>query len=567
MLLAVMGILAKMIGALYRVPLTNAVGAVGMGLYQTVFPLYTVLLAFCGGGMTTAVSRVVAKYSAVGDPKTAVRTVRIAMIPLFIVSFAATAVALILRNAVSRIQGNPDAGICYLALFPSLLFTGGISVIRGYFQGLSKMAPSGVSQLIEQSVKLVLGMYLAKVLLPFGVKYAVAGALLGVTAGELLALFYLVLSYAVSKRRADRSRRNAPENAEASALPCAAQNSCDASPDLVTETAEEFCVAPEHVSAGAHAKEKNAFLKILFGGKRSAENDAILFRELFSFALPIMFGSLILPATQMLDSVTVVNILVYGGMDRAEATARFGLCVGPIATLINMPTVLSSSVSVAFLPALTGDIERGNDGARLMRKATESVLFITLPVTVAFFAFSKELLSALYSRGLSAGELDTAAMLLRMQAVNVLYLGVLQLGTSILQARGHAHRPVVDLLIGAAVKIVLTPILTHFFGIEGTAAASVALYATAATLTVIYAYRTGGFFASAKRSFILPLILSALGAAAFFGVSVLPMATRMPQLLRAAVETLAFAVVYFGGAAAPIVTKKLKSRRAPKRDT
>ena len=62
--LAAIGIIAKLIGALYRVPLTNIIGAEGMGLYQMGFPLYTVLLSFCGGGITSAVSRVVAKYTA-----------------------------------------------------------------------------------------------------------------------------------------------------------------------------------------------------------------------------------------------------------------------------------------------------------------------------------------------------------------------------------------------------------------------------------------------------------------------------------------------------------------------
>ena len=74
--LAAIGIIAKLIGALYRVPLTNIVGAEGMGLYQMVFPLYTVLLAFCGGSATSAVSRVVAKYTAKGDDATPLRVDR-----------------------------------------------------------------------------------------------------------------------------------------------------------------------------------------------------------------------------------------------------------------------------------------------------------------------------------------------------------------------------------------------------------------------------------------------------------------------------------------------------------
>ena len=34
------GLIAKILGALYRIPLTNILQADGLGVYQTVFPIY-----------------------------------------------------------------------------------------------------------------------------------------------------------------------------------------------------------------------------------------------------------------------------------------------------------------------------------------------------------------------------------------------------------------------------------------------------------------------------------------------------------------------------------------------
>lgn len=470
MALAAIGIVAKLIGALYRVPLTNIVGAEGMGLYQMVFPLYTVLLAFCGGGMTSAVSRVVAKYTVKGDNDAARRTLKAAIIPLIIISVAAAGGVALLRNVISNIQGNADAGVAYLALCPSLLFSGGISVLRGYFQGKSQMLPSGVSQLIEQVVKLALGITLSRMLLPYGVKYAVAGALVGVTASELIALGYLVVRYAVTRKKRVRYIASARL--------------------ALAESAEEF-------------------------GTPVSVSDRALVKELFSFALSVTLGSLVLPITQMIDSALVINLLVYGGATRSAATSLFGLLVGPVGTLINMPTVVALSVSVAFLPALTAAVERGEKSPAVTRNAAKWIMLFVLPVTVAFLFFPDRVVNSLYRRGLSAEQLELAAQLLRVQALSVFYIGILQLSTSILQGYNKAHKPVINLVIGSCVKVGLTPLLVRAFGIIGSAAATAACYAVAATLTSLAAYKCAPIGVSVKDALIKPLIFTGVGVGAF----------------------------------------------------
>lgn len=496
--LAAMGMIAKLIGALYRVPLTNIVGAEGMGLYQMVFPLYTVLLAFCGSGMSGAVSRVVAKYTALGNDGAAKRTIKIAIMPLLVTSVVCTAGVAVLRNVISGVQGNTDAGLAYLALCPSLLFASGINVLRGYFQGKCQTLPSGISQLIEQIIKLVLGLYLSRLLMPYGVKYAVAGALIGVSASELTALLYLVIRYGLSgKRRVQLSRV----------------------PALAAEISEELSVAPPVA-------------------------DKTILKELFSFALSVTLGALVLPITQMIDSVLVINLLMYGGAGRESATAMFGLFVGPVGTLINMPTVVVLSVAIAFLPTITHAVEKNEDAAAPTRSAAKWIMLFVIPITAVFLVFPEHVCNVLYRKGLTAEQLVLAARLLRVQAMSVFYVGILQLSTAVLQGYNKAHKPVINLLIGACFKVGLTPFTVRAFGITGAAFATTLCYAVAATLSMRSAAKKLPIGADIKNAFIKPLVFTALGALAFWGIMTAFKTAAIPYLWQTIIAAAAFITVY-----------------------
>ncbi len=516
-MLAAVGIISKFIGVLYRVPLTNIVGAEGMGLYQTVFPVYTVLLAICGGGMTNAVTRVCAKYTAHGDAGSARLSMRAALVPLTVVSVIATAIVMLSCRVLSRIQGNADVWICYLALAPSLLFTGVIDVLRGYFQGRKNMMPSAVSQLIEQAVKLGLGLGLGRYFIRFGVAYAVAGALAGVTLSETAALIFLVVRYALGrkKRRTDKTVRSAV-----------------------------------YAEAAAEAVETVPLKELR--------------RELFSFALPVTVGALIMPIAQLIDSVLIVNLLVRGGAARGYATSLFGIAVGPVGTLINMPSVVVSSISVAFFPSLTSEIERGGDGRRLISDATKWIMTVVIPATVVFILFPQRICALLYSRGLSAAELDTAAALLRVQAVSVIYSGAFSLATAVLQAHGFARSPVVCLAIGAAAKAALTPLLVAFAGIYGAAAATVALYALASTLALkkVNGLRTIG--ASVKEALVFPAAFSAMGAAVAIGIMSLASTVGASYLLQSIIGGAAFVCVYAAAIVFPFISRRREQKSVKK---
>ena len=146
-MLATLG--AKVLGALYRIPLTNMLGAEGMGVYQSVYPVYALILSVSGGAVPMAISVLVASYSAAGESARGVRLTLGALAAMLTTGAALTAALMLLNGAAARLQGTPEAETGYLAIAPSIFFVSGIAVLKGYFQGKNNMNPTALSQITE----------------------------------------------------------------------------------------------------------------------------------------------------------------------------------------------------------------------------------------------------------------------------------------------------------------------------------------------------------------------------------------------------------------------------------
>ncbi len=458
-LLMIFMLAAKGIGALYRIPLTNIVGAEGMGLYQMIYPFYALLLTVASGGLPVAISKIVASKR---DERASLKVLKVAVITLSVIGGVTAGFVLIFRKVIAGVQGNGKAALAYAGISPAVLIVCVISCLRGYFQGRKNMVPSGVSQIIEQVFKLVVGLWLAAAFMKRGVEYGVLGALLGVSVSELLALIFLGVCFLFSKRRYDRRTRI------------------------------ELAFAAE---AGELVLPRPAV----------EEKAAELMKGIFRIALPVTLSSLVLPLTQVIDSVLIVNILATR-TDVATATSLFGLINGPIGSLINMPTVLTMSLGVSLLPKIASSV--GKKKAEYGSTALKLTLLIALPCTLIFMIFPEEILTVLYSRGLSREQISTGAGLLRLGSLSVTYISLIQVATSCLQGVDRAHLPAINLIIGAVIKILLTLALIGFMSITGAMLASVSCYAVTALMDFICLRRHFPLKGSAKWLWSIPLAVT-----------------------------------------------------------
>ena len=193
------GLLAKVLGAFYRVPLMNALGGEGAGVYQMVYPLYCLLLTFSSAGVPAALSRLVAQAEAAGDALRSRQLLRRSLALFSLLGLLGSAAMFFAARPMSALQGAPAAVWAYRALAPSVLFVSVIACFRGWFQGRGRFFPTALSEVAEQLVKIVPGLYFSH-LFRGDMPQAVAFSLLAVTVSEAAAAL-LLFALAAGERR------------------------------------------------------------------------------------------------------------------------------------------------------------------------------------------------------------------------------------------------------------------------------------------------------------------------------------------------------------------------------
>ncbi|MBQ3116125.1 MAG: polysaccharide biosynthesis protein [Clostridia bacterium] len=409
--LGVGAFIAKVLGAVYRIPLTNNLGSYGIGLYQMVFPVYTLLLDFSGAGVPSAISRLIASNS---DDKErgAYQFLSSSLRLLFILGGTAMVFMLLFALPLSKLQGDKNAYLGYVFLSPAVILFAIISCFRGYFQGLMNMKPTAISQIIEQGVKLIAGILLVRAL-SSNLSVAVGGATLAITLSEIGALIYLYVVYRRKKKK-DGLRFNFDKL--------------------------------------EHKKRVKSIIKT---------------------SIPITLMGTMLPLSHVIDSFMVVNVI--GGY-RADATSLYGLLSGVVHTILNLPVAICYGISSVTIPTVSSA-----SGIMDKRKNAKRTLWLTFGVSllgaIACFIFSPTAIR-LFFRGLSVGEKQTAVNLVRLTAVTVILLSVIQTSNAVLVGMGKLYAPIFSLGSGIALKSILSFVLMKipFLNVYGSAIATIACY-------------------------------------------------------------------------------------------
>ena len=177
-ILGIAGILCKLIGVLFSIPLNMISSKVATDFYL-VYPTYTLLLTISSAGLPVAVSRLVAGFLARNDPRNAKNTFKFALFTLFVIGFFFSLIMVILNPVLVNMVGVEETSGGYYAIAPCVMIVCVLSAFRGLFQGQQNMVPTAVSQLMEQIGKVALSLPLAALGLKNSVAAGAAGALLG----------------------------------------------------------------------------------------------------------------------------------------------------------------------------------------------------------------------------------------------------------------------------------------------------------------------------------------------------------------------------------------------------
>ncbi len=195
LILSVGAVLAKIFSAVYRIFLTRILGGEGIGLYQLIFPLYSLCVVLATAGLPMAISKVVARYK--NNQKVIVKK---CILFVSLVSLCLTILLIVFGKGLASLQGQIELTVCYIILAPSIVVISVSSVLRGYFQGVKNFVPSAVSNILEQFVKLCVGLILSLILIKLGLIYAIVGAVIGIVISEIVSCVVLIFSYIKVKK-------------------------------------------------------------------------------------------------------------------------------------------------------------------------------------------------------------------------------------------------------------------------------------------------------------------------------------------------------------------------------
>lgn len=472
--LLVGSVVAKMLGALYRIPLTNILGAEGMGMYQLVFPVYALFMVLATAGIPTSLSRTVAEKRALGENTK--KYFSVAMCALLVLGIAFGLLMGALSDILATRQGNADTRFGFLIIAPAITFVCVISGFRGYFQGQMYMLPTALSNVVEQVVKLAVGIGASYALAKRGVIYAVCGALFGVTVSEIVTAAYMGATYLFRSKKEKREQLVARVSLQERDLQSGSENDV-----LQGETRARGDKNRDNVVA--RSTEKARFERVSRGELKG----------MLRVALPIAAVAALMPLANFFDSIIIVNMLKAFGLKQSVATAQYGIISGPVNSLINMPVVAIMSLAVAVVPSVSASrATRDIDGVMLKSSLCVRLAYL-LGIAFAFYlaVFARNVIGALYP-ALSEQNAVVAVNVLRITAANVVFLSVMQIYVSLLQAVDKTKYAVFSLIASIIVKIVLDVVLTRYIGINGAAIASLALPVVAYFCTLVSYYKICG---------------------------------------------------------------------------
>ena len=417
--------IVKVLGAVFRIPLTWLIGEDGMGFYSTAYDLYLPIYALAMAGLPIAVSRLTAEFVQKNRYNDVRKTLSVAKKAFLVTGITGFLLMMLISYPFILLTKNSGAFPGMLMIAPSVLFCCIMSSYRGYYEGLRNMYPTAVSTIIEGLGKLILGYGFAYgVILYYGelnqesASYAAAAALLGITLGTALSALFLIIRH---KKPGDGI------------------------------TAEMLAESP------------------------LSESGKSILKSLILIGIPVVLGSLVTNIASLID-VTMVQSQLSSAVENSPQVFRelyseyledrtnaeipnflYGVYKGYAFTLYNLVPTITSVIGVSALPVLAMAWTKKDDNE--IKKNIESMVKVTgivaLPCGAGLMALAYPILDLLYD----TNSIDISAKILFILGATAVFAGIMSPLNNMLQAIGKQWVPVRNIAVGATIKIVVNYIL------------------------------------------------------------------------------------------------------------
>lgn len=407
--MAVASILVRILGFLYRIPMTNMIGNQGNAIYSAGYYIYTFLLILSSAGLPAAISKMVSERLVLKQYRNAHNVFRISLVVSGALGFFFMILMVIFAKQIADISNSPESYYCILTLSPTLFIVAIMSAYRGYFQGMNTMVPTAISQVVEQAFNAFFSVYLAYVFLGIGVNRAVgekniilgaAGGTTGTGIGALAGLLVILFAYS-----------------------------------LIRPTIKKQIKHDENFDA-EESKQEIA---------------GVLLRT----ALPIIAGTAVFSITNLIDMNMVTRILENTGYSHEQAQELYGQLSGKYVTLTTLPVSISTAVATAAIPSIAASVKLRQKAVirHKMNMTLRISMIISVPAAVGIGVLGEPIVKMLFPLCSDGG------ILLTIGSVSIIFLALCQTVTGILQGIGQVKIPVIGAVMGAVVKVILNVVL------------------------------------------------------------------------------------------------------------
>ena len=498
-----MGILVvKVIGLFYKIPLVNIIGSEGSADFNNAYNIYSVLLTISTAGLPVAVSKMVSEANALGRQNQVHKVFRLslaAFLTLGVVSF------LIMYFGSEQLAGmmhDSLAAAGIRALAPAVICVGCLSAFRGYAQGHGNMTPTAVSQILEALCKLVIGLGLAYWLVRAGQPshVAAAGAITGVTVGTILALAYMIFNFVSTRMREEKDTQDAPDSAR-----------------RILSTLMKIAI-PITISSSMvgivtvidSALVQGQIQKVLI----SDPDSWALYQQVVDF-VPLEAARDAWQQAVSSGAAAEAVSQLYGAVElAAENISRslYGNYSGAL-TIYNLPLSLMAAITASVIAAVSAALARRDrrGAARITGSALRITALLAFPMGVGLFVLGTPIIRLIFP------ELDAsvAGPLLSTLGIASIFVCLMLVCNSVLQAHGFINLPVVIMALGGVVKIVTNYNLVAVptIGISGAPVGNVLCFGLCMVLDLVVIARV-----IHGRPDYLPLLAKPAAAAGVMGL-------------------------------------------------
>lgn len=430
------------------------------------------LVTIITGGIPLAIAKMVAEAEGAGKPDASKKILQVSLLLTVTAGALFTGLSLLLAPWVTKVL-LPDERVyqTFISMTPMIIIIAVSSVYRGYFQGKQNMIPSASSSVIETIVRIVCMLWFAHLLMPKGIAYGAAGAMLGTAVGELIGMITLLLQY----------------------------------------TGEG--------NQGGKLTPKQQPVKSVSSKEEPTTSNKSILRRLFGIALPVTGGRMVGSFSYLLETILTNRSLALAGIATSVATAQYGALQGMIIPLLLLPGALTVSLAISLVPSLSEAAAR-NDRTTIHKRMNQSLrlaLVSGAPFAIIMFVLAEPLCLLLYDNA-------EISSMLKIMAPFALFLYVQSPLQAALQALDRPGRALLNTLFGAIIKMSLIVYLASnpAFGIKG---AVIAIIVNSITVTLLHGFSLSkliGFRFRLLEYVKIAAVMVIMGACVLYGYNHFP---------------------------------------------